>query len=75
MAKEDQSGMAVISMSGTYLLPIADALAILDVLGKAEKVEWDWSNKVYKYRKLEQEGLGSLTLLSAQQVACIALEE
>lgn len=72
---DQQTGMAVVSLSGNYLLTVEQANAILSIIIHGEKVEWDWNTKQYKYRKPEQEGLGSLTLLSAVQVATMALEQ
>ncbi len=38
-----------------YLLPEADAAAMLAILLRAERVDWDWNKKNWKYSYVKQD--------------------
>lgn len=74
-AKEGSTAMASIKMYGEYLLPIEDALGIVKLMSHAEKIEYNWTDKVYELKIGTQDGLIEFKVLSAIQIAQIALSK
>lgn len=65
--------MAVVEFSGAYALPVADAARLLELLAQCNKVDYDWDNKMYKRSTSDYNGMASMKILAAHQVAALQM--
>jgi hypothetical protein len=75
MATKEKKAVAVVDLRGQFMLPLEDAMQLVNLLSQAALVEYDWSGKTWKYATNGSDGMGNMRLLSAVDVAQIALEQ
>jgi hypothetical protein len=66
--------MALVSISyGDVLLNTDDAVAVFKILCKAAIVEYDWSARAHKLKKLDNDGPAKLRAFTLEDYAKLAL--
>lgn len=66
--------MAVVEVRGYVMLPVEDAVQLVNCLANAERLEYLWSEKTYK-RYISDDGVATIKVLSSVDVARIALAD
>ena len=66
------------NMGGLFYMRLADAVAAVQLLARAQRAEYSWTDKCYKFTKPESHGGGggiTVRTLTVSQVAQLHLED
>ena len=78
-SNDEQNPMVVLDAGGgsyTFYMRLADAVAAVQLLSRAQRIEYSWSDKCYKFTKTDPHNQGiSVNVLSAAQTAQLHLED